>query len=220
MKVPFNNNDPRKKALIIGDSYAQDFYNSVLEGGYLNKYQIRTRYIPVRCQIFLGNESARLINPKDKSFCNQADTLQKSQQQIAEANLIILVASWKEWSAKQLANTIKNLALTPQQKLIIIGKKSYGRVAIHKYFKMAEHDLKQLRNPVDAGQMKINEILKSTLDERIFVDQHEMVCGKGNTCPIFTNKMDLISFDGGHLTKEGAWYIGRILFQNPILKNL
>jgi hypothetical protein len=220
MKVPFDNSDHRKKALIIGDSYAQDFYNSTFEGHYLKNYQIRTRYIPVRCQIFLGNPSKRAIDSRDNSFCNKADSLSKAKQQISEADLVVFAGSWKEWSAKYLPQTIKNLALKAKQKLIVIGKKSYGRVAIEKYLKMPASDLKTLRNTVDAGQTKTNNILKNSLDENVFIDQHEMVCGKQETCPLFTDKMELISFDGGHLTKEGARYIGRILFQNPILKNL
>ncbi len=220
MKQPFDQNDNKKKALIIGDSYAQDFFNSVSENHYLNNYQIRTRYIPVRCQIFLGNESARLINPKDKAFCDKSDTLEKARTQIAEADLVILVASWKAWSAKHLSQTIKNLAIESQQKLVVLGKKSYGRVAIKKYLSLPDKDLKLIRNIVDKGQMEVNQILKDSLGENTFVDQHEMVCGKQKTCQIFTDKMELISFDGGHLTKEGARYTGRILFQNPILKNL
>jgi hypothetical protein len=220
MKVSFDSADHRKKALIIGDSYAQDFYNSVFEGDYLKNYQISTRYIPVRCQIYLGSQPARLINSKDKLFCDKSDSLIKAKQQIAEADLIILGASWKEWSAKSLAQSIKNMGLNPQQKLVVIGKKSYGRVAISEYLKMHEDDLKHLRNPVNTGQMEINQILKDTLAKGVFIDQHEMVCGKSETCPLFTDKMELISFDGGHLTKEGARYIGRILFQNPILRNL
>lgn len=222
MRQPFdqNSNSNKKKALIIGDSYAQDFFNSVSENHYLKHYQIRTRYIPVRCQIFLGNESARLINPKDKAFCDNSDTLEKSRAQIAEADLIILVASWKSWSAKHLAQTIKNLGITPQQKMVVLGKKSYGRIAINKYLGLPDKDLKLLRNIVDEGQMKVNRILKESLSESIFIDQHEMVCGKQETCQLFTDKLELISFDGGHLTKEGARYTGKILFQNPILKNL
>ncbi|MEE9310465.1 MAG: SGNH hydrolase domain-containing protein [Cocleimonas sp.] len=220
MKVPFDEGNKSKKALIIGDSYAQDFYNSVFEGRYLKNYQIRTRYIPVRCQIFLGDEFARAIKPRDKTFCDQVDSLQKAKQQITKADLIIFVGSWKDWSAKHLPQTIKNMALHSQQKLIVIGKKSYGRVAIKKYLAMTEDDLKQLRNPVDAGQMETNQILKNSLDEGMFIDQHEMVCGKQETCPLFTDQMELISFDGGHLTKEGARYTGQILFQNPILKSL
>jgi hypothetical protein len=220
MKVPFDSSDHRKKALIIGDSYAQDFYNSIFEGHYLKNYQISTRYIPVRCQIFLGNESKREIALKDQEFCHKADSLSKAQQQISQADLVVFIGSWKEWAARTLPQTIKNLALNPKQKLIVIGKKSYGRMAIDKYLEMPEDDLKRLRNTVDAGQTKTNEILKNNLGENVFIDQHEMVCGKQETCPLFTDKMELISFDGGHLTKEGAQYVGRILFKNPILKNL
>ncbi len=220
MKVPFDQNDHRKKALIIGDSYAQDFFNSVLENNYLNHYQIRTRYIPVRCQIFLGNDFSRMIDQKDYAFCEKADNLIKAKEQIFESNLIILVASWKQWSANQLAQTIKNLGLSPQQKLVVIGKKSYGRILINQYLTMSDKELKLIRNHVDEKQMGINEILKNSLAKNVFIDQHEMVCGTVETCPLFTNMMELISFDGGHLTKGGARYTGRILFQHSILKNL
>jgi len=220
MKQPFDQNNNKKKALIIGDSYAQDFFNSVSENHYLKHYQIRTRYIPVRCQIFLGGDAARLINPKDKAFCDKSDTLEKSRMQIAEADLVILVASWKVWSAKHLSQTIKNLGIGSGQKLVVLGKKSYGRVAIKKYLGLPDKDLKLIRNIVDKGQMEVNKILKESLAENTFVDQHEMVCGKQETCQLFTHDMELISFDGGHLTKEGARYTGKILFQNPILKNL
>lgn len=218
MKQPFDQN--KKKALIIGDSSAQDFLNSVSENHYLKHYQIRTRYIPVRCQIFLGNDAARLIHPKNKVFCDKSDSLEKARRQIAEADLVILVASWKLWSAKHLSQTIKNLAIGSGQKLVVLGKKSYGRVTIKKYLGLPDKDLKLIRNIVDKGQMEVNQILKESLAENTFVDQHEMVCGKQETCQLFTHDMELISFDGGHLTKEGARYTGRILFQNPILKNL
>ena len=62
---------------------------------------------------------------------------------------------------------------------------------------------------------------QKTLDKNIFVDLHELVCGTSSvSCPVFTNDVKLISFDGGHLTKDGAQYIGRILFQSSQLGSL
>ncbi len=70
MKKPFDQAD-KKKALIIGDSHAQDFLNSILENNSLSGHQISTRYIPVRCQVYLGDYASQYIAAKDKSFCAQ-----------------------------------------------------------------------------------------------------------------------------------------------------
>ena len=47
------------------------------------------------------------------------------------------------------------------------------------------------------------------------------MCGAGQrACPVFTNEGKLISFDGGHLTKEGAQFVGEKLFVSPALAGL
>jgi len=219
MKRPFDA-DGKKKALIIGDSHAQDFLNGVLENGYLQDYQISTRYIPVRCQISLNDDNQKYIKAKDKEFCAQADSLQQAKEQIAEADLIILVANWKEWAAKQLPETISNLGLTSTQKLFVIGRKSFGKISIRKYLRLPDEQLAQLRNKTDEQQLKIDDIMSKSLSNSVFINHHQLVCGTSNECPIFTSDLKLISFDGGHLTKDGTAYIGKVLFENSPLGNL
>ncbi len=212
----------KKKALLIGDSHAQDFLNSVLENGILVNYQISTRYIPAQCQIYLGDaaKAARYIAPKDKTLCKKSDSLAKAKQQIAEADVVILAAFWREWAAKALPQTIKNLNLSAQQKLFVIGRKSFGKVAIRKYLRMPEDKLRNLRNKVDGKQTAINHLMQTTLDSDVFVNVQKLVCGDSESCPVFTNDMKLISFDGGHLTKDGARYMGKLLFQGSPLNVL
>lgn len=219
MKQPFDQKE-KKKALIIGDSHAQDFLNSVLENQSLSDYQISTRYIPTRCQIHIGDEGKKHIAAKDKSFCEKADDLEKSRQQIAEADLIILVANWKEWSATLLPNTIEQLKLSDDQRLYVVGRKSFGKISIRKYLRMPDKELVRLRNKPEANHIKINEIMRQSLSEDMFINLHEIVCGKTEQCPVFTDDLKLISFDGGHLTKDGAKYIGKVIFQNSALGNL
>ncbi len=206
-----------KKALIIGDSHAQDFFNAVLENNYLKNYQITTRYIPTRCQMYLGDKKKQQILAKDKALCTSSDNLLQAKQAVANADVVILAAKWQKWSAQALPQTIKNLALRPQQYLVIIGTKSFGKITIRKYLRFPEKKLRTLRNDIDGNQNEINEIMKKSLSASIFVNTHQLVCGSASTCPVFTKDLKLISFDGGHLTKEGARYIGKILFQSPIL---
>ena len=209
-----------KKALIIGDSHAQDFFNAVLENNYLKNYQITTRYIPTRCQIYLGAKAGQSIAAKDKALCATSDNLSQAKEAIKTADVIILVSKWRKWAAKALPQTIKNMHLAQQQKLVVIGTKSFGKVTIRKYLRMPEDKLRRLRNEVDANQNEVNEIMQKSLSAGVFVNTHQLICGTSSTCPVFTNNLKLISFDGGHLTKEGARYVGKVLFQSPILKHL
>ncbi|MEE9444469.1 MAG: SGNH hydrolase domain-containing protein [Cocleimonas sp.] len=219
MKKPFVANR-KKKALIIGDSHAQDFLNGVYENGYLSQYQISTRYIPTRCQIYLGHEYAKHLLPKDKVLCAKSDSLLQAQKQIAEADLVILSSKWRGWAAKALPQTIKNLKLSSKQKLIVIGTKSFGRYLPNQYTHLSKNALLSLRSHVDKDQNSINSVMTATLSKNIFVNVHQIVCGTSNTCPIFTDKLQPISIDGGHLTKDGARYVGKKLFKHALLASI
>jgi len=214
---PFDDTYIRKNALLIGDSHAQDFLNMLVENGKLSGYQIRTRKIPTQCQIYLGDSHARYIARKDKTLCGDSDNLIRAKKQIEKADLIIFVANWKIWSAKTLQATIEQMSLRPEQKLIIIGRKNFGKINIRRYLKMNQQKRAELKNKVDEVQVEINQIMNSSLKQNQqidYVDLHAALCGarSADTCPIFTPEGELISFDGGHLTKAGAEYLGKVLF--------
>lgn len=219
MKKPFAAADSRPKAILVGDSHAQDFYNAILESGSMSGYQLSTRYIPTVCQMYLGAEDiSSFRDPRHASICAGSDTLEQAKAQIAQADVVILAANWKEWSAQRLPESIKNLGLKPEQKLVVIGRKSYGKLNIRKYARLPESQLKTLRNDVDGPQLKINNILKASIPANVLVDQHQLICGGGNDCPVFTGDLGLITFDGGHFTPQGAKYVGDILFNTPQLR--
>ena len=220
-KKPFDSNDSRKKALIVGDSHAQDFLNTVLENKALANYQIRTRYIPNICQIYLGDEDvSSFIEAKNKQICAEADNLTAAKAQIAEADLVIIASSWKPWAAERVSTTIKNLEIKPTQTVKILGRKSFGKINVRSYVRQTDEELLKLSNPVDEQQTAVNKTLSAQVGGNNFIDIHRIVCGAGDTCPLFTPDLELISFDGGHLTPAGARYVGGLLFSNPPLAEL
>ncbi|HHL19199.1 MAG TPA: hypothetical protein ENJ33_05645 [Thiothrix sp.] len=219
---PFDKNSTKKKAIIVGDSQGCDFLNGALENSYLNNYQIQFRFIPYACQTIPEKNIANYIAPKHQKFCLQsgrADSLKKAKKQIQEADLIIFAALWKIKVAEKFPDIINYLKTNKQQKMVLIGNKFFGKISPKDYLKMSEKELKSFRNYVGKTSMEINTVFERQLDKRItFVNPHNLLCGKSTTCPLFTDDLQLISYDGRHLTQAGAGYIAKILFKQLALE--
>lgn len=218
---PFDKDSKKRKVIIVGDSQGCDFLNGALENGYLSNYQIRFRFIPYSCQRVPGENSGKYIAPKHRQFCLQskrADSLTKAKRQVRHADLVIFAALWKPEVAKKLPQTFRYLGIKKKQKVVVIGNKFFGNMSIRNYIHMSDNELRSLRVDVGTASSDINSILKEKLNRKVtFVDPHQLVCGNSTTCPVFTNNLQLISYDGRHLTKAGARYIGKILFQRSAL---
>ena len=221
---PFNQQSNKKKVLIIGDSMACDFINMVHENGFLQNYQIRLRFIPYRCQTVIGKQSSRYIAAKDRPYCAnpaRADTLERSKSQMHEADVVIFVSRWKIKIARHLPWVIKQMRKGNRNKVVVIGSKFFGKIDIRRYFRTPEKELHKIQNKVGTEASDINAILAKGLGRDImFVDPHRIICGNKETCPVFTSDLQLISYDGRHLTKAGAKYSGRLLFQKSGLGKL
>ena len=211
-----------RRIAIIGDSFVQDFYNMIIEGKHLTNFDIWGYYLASPCQIYLGNEDRRtFLVPAHRQLCTNAYDIKYALPMINQANIIILSSYWYLWSAQKLPNTIKVLNLTEQQQIIVIGRKDFGKVNPMLYVnKTKKFRIKQFQYP-RREVIEINELLEKTIDKSIFINIQKMICtGFNQTCPLFTSDGNLISYDGLHLTKHGARYVGDLLFQNKILKNL
>ncbi|CAF1603745.1 unnamed protein product, partial [Rotaria magnacalcarata] len=212
----------KRRIVLIGDSFAQDFYNMIIEGKHLLKYEICVFYVSARCQIYIGPEDRlSLIEARHRPTCTNTYDIKYALPLVRQANIIILAGYWQEWSAQRLPSTLKLLNLTEQQQMFVIGPKNFGKVNPALYVnKSIEYRLKQYQNsPTEV--VKINQLLEKTIDKSIFVNIQKMVCkGRNETCSLFTRDGKLISHDGLHLTKYGARHIGNIIFKNKPLNRL
>ncbi|MGV6810360.1 MAG: SGNH hydrolase domain-containing protein [bacterium] len=221
LKKPFDVDDPRKKILIMGDSHAQDFYNALIENHIDQRYQISTRRIPAICGFYLGSEDINsLIEKKHRPICQKADTLQEALPHIKQADIVILAANWKLWSVQRLPTTVQHLQIPSSQKLFVVGRKNFGKLNLRHYLHLSNNERIELRNPVYGIQREINQTMRESIAKNRFVDIQTLICKSEKDCPLFTPEARLISFDGGHLTQQGAAYVGRILLNNAPLNQL
>jgi hypothetical protein len=211
-----------RRITLIGDSFAQDFYNIIIDGKYLTNYEFWAYEIAAVCQIYLGPEDRnQFIELQYRQACADTHDIKYTLPIIRQANIIILANDWYEWSAQRLPTTIKSLNLTKSQQIFVIGGKNFGDVNPNLYVdKSNKYRIKQYQHPTTLAA-KINDLLEKTIDKSIFVNMQKMICtGPNRTCPLFTPNGRLISPDGLHFTKSGALYVGDIIFNNKPLNEL
>ncbi|CAF3359687.1 unnamed protein product [Rotaria sp. Silwood2] len=184
--------------------------------------EILVHFVHTHCQIHMGPKN-RLehIMTRNKQKCTDANDIKYALRLIRQANIVILASNWDEWSARQLPSTLKLLNTKKQQKLFVIGGKSFGKVNPQLYVdKSNEYRVKQRQHP-NLVAVKVNALLEQIIDPSIFVNMQKLISSEFNgTCPLFTPDGKLISYDGAHLTKYGARYIGNIIFHNKPLNSL
>jgi peptidoglycan/LPS O-acetylase OafA/YrhL len=208
-----------RKVLILGDSYAQDFVNMAYEADAWRDAQIRTIYIPTICQMtYVDGDISEHIDPINRPGCARNPTIRSSMLQIGQADIVVLAAAWAPWSAELLPQTITNMNLRPKQRLFVVGPKNFGKVDIRRFLALGKEGRAGLRTTIKPLISKANMILERSLPADVFVDQIKIICGEEERCPQVTDRDGLISYDGGHLTRDGAEYVGKRIFAESTLR--
>lgn len=215
--------DNRIRLLVIGDSYGQDLVNMLSENSIIDEIQISTFYIPARCgNLFLDFDFSNKIDERHREGC--ANIRRRNNQtlltRMREADIVWLASSWKLWQAELLPKSLENIKTLTDAKILILGRKNFGVINLNKLMKVPVERRQLLRNTVASWHLETNRVMKDSLPPENFIDLHQIVCGDDNTCPLFVDdQLSLISYDGGHLTKSGARYVGERLLKHPVVSD-
>lgn len=215
--LSFPENSSKKRLAIIGDSYSQDVFNILQEGGFLNDIDVITYYIPARCQNVRSNaDYQKHIKPEDTETCRDVYRIGHPalNKVISEADMIIVTAAWDDFTTPELPALYAELKKQSKGEALIIGRKEF--------YEMKMQDILSIRSQKDVTSLK-----KSTLDPEHYpnvklaahvmkdienyIDLHKMICSESQECPVSTPNGFSISYDGGHLTQEGAAYVAQLL---------
>jgi hypothetical protein len=200
--VPFTD-DARPNALVLGNSFARDFLNGVLENGYLSGYEI----------------SYHRVSSKQDFSCH-GDTgaiPEKARAALAQADVAIFVLGafdtdcWRE-----------DVALYREvgaKRIIVIGTKNFGWNP-NAIMVQGGEARRNFRPQVYAGARRQNEADRARIVDAEYVDLLSMLMDADGRVPLVSPEGRLISEDGGHLTRAGARFVGRLLFEHPALRDL
>ena len=71
-----------------------------------------------------------------------------------------------------------------------------------------------VRNKLPSTHRDLNQAVEEAAGAAHFVNVSALLCGPQGLCPPFLPDGRLISYDGGHLTKDGARLLGKLLSEH------
>lgn len=208
-------NSSKKKVIIIGDSFSQDLLNSFIENEYENEIEFSWYSINFDCKIpiidlkclnrnlKIHNNLKKLINKADVVFLSMA----WGDEHLLDFDKIFLEDELKFFS--------KKLILVGTKQFKFINGKSWTRKDI---LKLKESERLNLRTETSKELINRNNQMKRNY-EKNFISLMDIFCDENFHCSLFDRDSRIISYDGAHLTKSGAKYLGEKLRENEIIKN-
>lgn len=211
--------DGNKKLLLIGDSYSQDFYNILAEAGYLKGVEAVASYLPTQClnsPSSVKDQREARIPANEKNRCTAYTRVGDPPltEKIAASGGVIVITAWDAFTgrhAKALRDEIISLGA---RNVLIVGRKNFPELTARELKRLNREEVVRLRKLIDSYFYAVNQKMQRDMPDG-FLDLHRLVCGADAACPAATSDGFLISYDGGHLTQEGARFIGRKLGQSP-----
>ena len=217
--APFENND-KTNILIVGDSFSQDFYLMAIAVDAFEDMNVSARYIPAKCQPYWIDE---LMNShtaqNDRVFCAANRKSFAPDASIVErADIVIFAASWRDWSANMINDFVEQ---TPHAETIVIGTKSFKTEKLPSFRSLLRMNVNQRMNfevPIPESVKSIADTMRASNLGPQYVDFLDLTCDmKSETCPLFDHNGFPVTFDGVHLTREGAEFFGPRIFNSKAL---
>ncbi|MEE3046238.1 MAG: acyltransferase family protein [Pseudomonadota bacterium] len=218
----FDTGDPRKKVVLIGDSFAQDILNVVEESALASRYQLSTYHIPADCgNIWTDKGIDDLIRKSMRASCREHARFSDPGLQglLREADEIWLASSWKAWQPTFVGQTIRRLDQEFRARIRVFGTKSFGSGwNFEAYLDAKTADQGKPGARIGSNIAKINAEMLLAAGEHQFVNILELICGSETYCVNATEGGLLISYDGAHLTAAGAKLLGHRLVEENMFK--
>lgn len=208
----FSDEDDANDLLVLGDSYAADFLNALNEGGFLEGLETLAYKISSDCMNVPESSDYRAhLKPKDVDFCK--DVVRVGHPALAgrirDAEFVLLVSAWMEYTSGQLDELLAAVQAATDAEVLIVGRKQFGRMNSLELAALSEQEFREKRQ-INPSHVQWKELVPDAVKGN-YLDLHRLFCGDNDSCPVATPAGRLISYDGGHLTRDGALHLSHLL---------
>ena len=208
--------------LIVGNSFARDFFNLFnLNKDLFKEYEFGYIDVPIYLYEFFDN-----INN-----CNDFDSSNLNNLKFCDSDIIIVASNWPTLNEK-LLHKINETAKKNNKRLILTNSPAqfttFGQYTIIDYFLQKnkrlpnKSEIIKIKNSYyksykkNSYVAKNNKLLKSfSIEKKVdLLDRNLYRCTDSNkTCEFFTEDQNKIYYDFGHYTIQGAKYLGKKVFK-------
>ncbi len=209
-------NKETTNVLIIGDSFAQDIVNSVYEAELNKSLSLKVKEIPASCgNLFIKyNLKEKHMSQTDRKTCKKSDFFADENflKDLARAEEVWLVSSWRKWNLKFMKASIENLSKLTQAKIKVFGRKDFPNFEPKKYIGLNKMERANYEDKINDKLLELNYDLALIVGNERFVDIQKMVCEfEKSKCKVFDENGQIKTWDGSHFTKSGAKWLGKKL---------
>ena len=201
----------KRKIFVTGDSHAKDILNVMYEGGFDSEFQFSTKQINSECgNVYVEQDISGFIPPKSQARCSLLGRYESEsvRELIKQADEIWLIGAWAPWVIQFLPSTVRRLESEFGVKVRVFGNKDFGVISQNMALRVDEVERSAYRQPSLPTAIQTADLMAQSLPANNFIELLDLMCsGNASECTIFTPDGDLISPDGGHLTKAGAKYL-------------
>jgi len=198
------------RLLVIGDSHGKDAINMLkgLAEARGAAVDIAFASIQYECQPFIGpRERIKGLNDRRINRCNEVLRRTIEDGLAAEADFVLLAPRWTPTGVDKVADTIERIGAHSDARVVILGRTAEFSPApklIARHGHKADFPAIAAENRIDLDG--INARLRDIADREgaIFVSKQDLVCPEADACHLLGPGAELLVYDYGHWTLEGA----------------
>ncbi|MEP2653798.1 MAG: acyltransferase family protein [Paraglaciecola sp.] len=213
------------KVLVIGDSQAGDFINSIFEAGLGQNVDVISRIVRAKCGAFYLNKkqfktmienSPHSISELGFNECQKSIEMLRNDNVLAQADMIILVMNWRDEHLPSILESVANARLVNSDADIFLSGVKFFKENIPDMFYGAyktgvtinEYAFRHRKSELIDVEYQ-NSVFKSSQEEVGFtyIDLSRILCND-NQCFVSNLGSQPLFYDNLHLTKAGAEYLG------------
>ena len=186
----------KERLLVLGNSFARDFINMLVENNLNNRYEIV--YEETGCKV----------------------SEQRLSELLADAKYVVLASDWAISGEpiavyEELSSCVSRLNnRIGERELFVLGAKNFGWN--NNFVKMLPQDnVKSAKTKPLTHVNTFNEIASKGIPG--YIDILSLLKDDAGEVQVFSNEGKFITYDTNHLTKSGAKYLGAIVFEKTDL---
>lgn len=218
----FGFGSPRPNLLVIGDSQSADLVNLLVEGGYDREVDLAAFRVVSECGVpFLPNEGRSYFletldpmtnaRPDLTRLCKEQWDDLVADPRLGQADRVIISMVWRDFAMPYIQQVLDALRARTKAEFVVVGNKGMGKSSVE-LIETAASIVEAERAAalaLDPAATTINTSIRA-LEGSAFFDMTQLICPQPVSCHVVTDDGYPILFDGLHLTKPGAQYLGTV----------